>query len=232
MNLLNNQNQLEYYIKKYNIEDFFGVDMKKYMELHVFDKGNHIVKTNEVIDYLYFFVEGKLKVYTILKNGKSLLFRLYKPLNIIGDVEFVDCDIANSNIEAIDECFCIGISFINIRKYAINDPIFLKCMCTSLGKKFISASIASSINILYPLENRLSSYLLAIMPENSNHSNLDGGIITDKFTEMADLLGTSYRHLIRTINKLCNEKIIKKEKNFISILNITALEDLAGDLYK
>ena len=49
---------------------------------------------------------------------------------------------------------------------------------------------------------------------------------------MADLLGTSYRHLIRTINKLCDEKIIRKEKNSIVILNINALEELAGDLYE
>jgi len=105
-------------------------------------------------------------------------------------------------------------------------------MCTSLGKKFISSSIASSINILYPLENRLSSYLLAIAPENIQYPKLDGGIITDKFTEMADLLGTSYRHLIRTINKLCHEKIIKKEKNSLIILNLSALEKLAGDLYE
>jgi CRP/FNR family putative post-exponential-phase nitrogen-starvation transcriptional regulator len=232
MKRINNQSELDNYIKKYSIEDFFGIDMKKYMELHLFDKGSHLVKNNEPIDYLYFFVKGKVKVYTVLKNGKSLLFRLYKPLSIIGDVEFIDCDTANSNIEAINECLCIGISMSNIRKYAVNDPTFLKCMCASLGKKFISSSIASSINILYPLENRLSSYLLAIAPENSKQPNFDGGIITDKFTEMADLLGTSYRHLIRTINKLCHEKIIRKERNSIVILNITELEKLAGDLYE
>ncbi|MBU3109202.1 cyclic nucleotide-binding domain-containing protein [Clostridium gasigenes] len=232
MNRINNQSKLDNYIEKYNIEDFFGIDMKKHMELHAFNKGSHIVKVNEPIDYFYFFVEGKIKVYTILKNGKSLLFRLYNPLTIIGDIEFIDCDKANSNIEAINECLCIAISMSNIRKYAVNDPTFLKCICQSLGKKFISASIASSINILYPLENRLSSYLLAIAPENNEHSNLDGGIITDKFTEMADLLGTSYRHLIRTINKLCDEKIIRKERNSIIILNINALQKLAGDLYK
>ncbi len=232
MKHINNQTKLNNYIKKYNIEDFFGIDMKKYMELLSFEKGSHVVKTNEPIEYLYFFVKGKLKIYTILKNGKSLLFRLYKPLNIIGDVEFIDCDIANSNIEAIEDSLCIGISMNNIRSYAIDDPTFLKCMCRSLGKKFISSSISSSINILYPLENRLASYLLAITPKNIKHSNLDDGIITDKFTEMADLLGTSYRHLIRTINKLCSQNILKKEKNFISIVNISELEKLAGDLYE
>ena len=232
MKRIYNQAKLDNYIEKNNIEDYFGIDMQKYMELHIFDKGSHLVKTNEPIDYFYFLVEGKVKVYTVLKNGKSLLFRLYKPMIIIGDVEFIDCDTANSNIEAINECLCIGISMNNIRKYAVNDPTFLRRMCTSLGKKFISSSISSSINILYPLENRLSSYLLAITPENSKNFNLDGGIITDKFTEMADLLGTSYRHLIRTINKLCKLKIIRKEKNLIVILDKKALEDLAGDLYK
>jgi len=232
MRRISNQTELKRYIEKYNIMDFFGVDMEEYMELHAFDKGSHLVKTNELINYFYFFVRGKVKVYTVLKNGKSLLFRLYKPLVIIGDAEFIDCDTANSNIEAIDECLCIGISMNNIRNFAINDPTFLKCMCKSLGKKFISSSIASSINILYPLENRLASYLLAITPENSQHSNLDGGIITDNFSEMADLLGTSYRHLIRTINKLCIENIIRKEKKSITILDIDALEMLAGDLYE
>jgi len=232
MNRINDETKLDYYIKEYNIKDFFGIDMKKYMELHSFPKESHLVKTNEPMDYFYFFVEGKIKVYTVLKNGKSLLFRLYKPLSIIGDVEFIDFDTANSNIEAINQCLCIGISMNNIRKYAANDPTFLKCMCASLGKKFISSSIASSINILYPLENRLASYLLAITPENSQNSKLDGGIITDKFTEMSDLLGTSYRHLIRTINKLCTKNIITKEKNTIIILDIEALEKLAGDLYE
>lgn len=206
--------------------------MYKYMELHSFDKGSHLVKTNEPIDYFYFFVQGKVKIYTVLKNGKSLLFRLHKPMVIIGDVEFIDYDTANSNIQAITECLCIGISMNNIRKYAVYDQTFLKCMCTSLGKKFISSSIASSINILYPLENRLASYLLAIASENSNLSNLDGGMTTDKFTELSDLLGTSYRHLVRTINKLCNDKIIKREKNFITILDLAAIEKLAGDLYQ
>jgi CRP-like cAMP-binding protein len=229
---ISSKKDLDNYIKKYNINDFFSIDMYEYMELHSFDKGSHLVKTDEPIDYFYFFVQGKVKIYTVLKNGKSLLFRLHKPMVIIGDVEFIDYDTANSNIEAITECLCIGISMNNIRKYAVHDQTFLKCMCTSLGKKFISSSIASSINILYPLENRLASYLLAIASENSNLSNLDGGITTDKFTELSDLLGTSYRHLIRTINKLCDDKIIKKEKNSITILDIDAIEKLAGDLYQ
>ncbi len=56
-------------------------------------------------------------------------------------------------------------------------------------------------------------------------------LLTQKLTEIAELLGTSYRHLIRVINKLCDKEIIKKEKNALKIINRAALEELAGDLY-
>ncbi|MFD3158050.1 cyclic nucleotide-binding domain-containing protein [Haloimpatiens sp. FM7330] len=228
---IKDEKKLDYYINKYNIEDVFSTDMKKYMELFSFNKNDHICRSNEKIDYFYFLVEGKVKVYTLLKNGKCLLLKFYKPLNIFGDIEFIDINTATSNIQAMETSLCIGISMNNIRQNALNDTKFLKYICKSLGNKLDKFSKYSSINLLYELENRLASYLLAITPYNDDLSYKDE-IFTYKLTEMADLLGTSYRHLTRTLNKLCSEKIIKKEKHSIVILNRSALEQLAGDIYE
>ncbi|WP_109606267.1 helix-turn-helix domain-containing protein [Oceanotoga teriensis] len=51
-------------------------------------------------------------------------------------------------------------------------------------------------------------------------------------TELADLLGTSYRHLNRVIKKLSEIGVIKREDNFIKIIDRVYLEGLAGDIYK
>lgn len=228
---INDESKLEYYIDKYNIEDIFDKNMKKYMELILFNKNDHICRSTEKIEYFYFLVEGKVKVYTLLKNGKSLLLQFYKPLNIFGDIEVVDVDKTSSNVQAMESTLCIGISMENLRENALGDTKFLKYICKSLGSKLDKFSKFSSINLLYPLENRLASYILAITPNSNNLSNTDE-IFTYKLTEMADLLGTSYRHLTRTINKLCNEKIIKKEKYSIIILNRGLLEELACDIYE
>nr|WP_272507294.1 cyclic nucleotide-binding domain-containing protein [Clostridium aestuarii] len=201
------------------------------MELFLFNKNDHICRSDQKMDYCYFLVEGKVKVYTLLKNGKSLLLQFYKPLNIFGDIEFIDIDMASSNLQAMEDSLCIGISMDTLRKNAINDIQFLKYICKSLGNKLDKFSKYSSINLLYPLKNRLASYILATTPYDDNSSTVDE-LYTYKLTELSDLLGTSYRHLIRTINKLCTEKIIKKEKNSIIILNRTSLEQLAGDIYK
>jgi CRP/FNR family putative post-exponential-phase nitrogen-starvation transcriptional regulator len=58
-------------------------------------------------------------------------------------------------------------------------------------------------------------------------------IRTSKLTEIATLLGTSYRHLNRVIDKLIARKIIRKEKRAIIIENIKALKELSrGNLYE
>jgi len=228
--IINNKEKLNYYIDKFNINSIFSVDMVKHMELHLFDRDEHIYKTNDKIDYFYFLVEGRAKVYILLSNGKSLLLMFCNPLRILGDVEILDSNIANCNLQALKQCLCIGISFEKIRKYAIDDPVFLKYMCRSLGEKLTKNTLSSSINLLYPLENRLASYILATTPEREDSNN--ESILTQKLTEIAELLGTSYRHLIRVINSLCDKGMIKKDNNLIIVVDREALSMLAGDLYQ
>jgi len=234
---VNNENKINDYIEKYKINDFFTVDMTNFMELHSFNKDEHIYRANDKIEYFYFFVEGKAKVYTLLANGKSLLIMFCNPLRIVGDVEVLYSDAATCNLQALKECLCIGISVENIRKYAMEDSVFLKHMCKSLGEKIAHSSLSSSINLLYPLENRLASYILAITPGGENLP--PGGdtspveqIVTEKLTEIAELLGTSYRHLNRVINKFCEDGLIKKENHKIVVLDRDSLSKLAGDLYQ
>lgn len=230
MKMLTNKDKLNYYIEKYEINSIFSTDMISFMELFHFAKDEYIYKANDKINYLYFFVEGKAKVFTLLANGKSLLLMFCTPLRILGDVEFLDSNIANCNLQALKDCLCIGISLEDIRKYATNDSTFLRYMCQSLSKKLTNCSLISSINLLYPLENRLASYILAIIPEGET-SPLEQ-METQKLTEISELLGTSYRHLIRVLNKLCENEIIKKQGNLIEVVNREELKRLAGDLYQ
>lgn len=227
---IKDKDRIKYYIEKYDLENIFSVDMKRYMELFLFSKNEYICKIDEKIEYLYFFVDGKAKVYTLLGNGKSLLVCFYKPLMVIGDVEFLNLKPASSNVQVIEDTYCIAIEFDKIRKYALEDARFLQHMNEGLGEKLIRLSKYSSINLLYPLENRLASYLLAVTPpldvKISNSLDKDCNL-----TEMAELLGTSYRHLLRTLNKLCESGCIVKNKDSYEISDREKLEELSGDLY-
>ena len=56
-------------------------------------------------------------------------------------------------------------------------------------------------------------------------------MVTDNFTQLAELLGADYRHFLRVVDKLCSKNIIKKEKRSLVILDRDALSELAVDLY-
>ena len=66
-----------------------------------------------------------------------------------------------------------------------------------------------SINILSPIESRFASYLISSLP-----TNVSGEIFVDidGITNLAELLGSSYRHLNRVIKNLSDLKIIEKNK--------------------
>ena len=103
-------------------------------------------------------------------------------------------------------------------------------ICDYLGEKLSCDSNNSSINLLYPLENRLASYIVAFVKVDDN--KIKKFVFKESYSEISELLGTSYRHLNRTLNKFCSEGILKKNKKDYVIENFERLLCLAGDLYK
>ncbi len=129
-------------------------------------------------------------------------------------------------MEVIEEAYCIGLSFKKVREKLLNDAKFLRFICSSLGNKMDTVSRNGSINLLYPLENRLASYIMATREEGNRV------VFNETLTEIAELLGTSYRHLLRTINNLINREVLKKDNYGYEIINEEILRSLAVDLYK
>lgn len=228
---INDPNLLNYYMKKYEIADLFDNDLTPYFDIHKFKKGESITKTDESIEFFYFLVDGKAKIYKLLKNGKSLLMKFFTPLEVIGEIELIEEINANSNIDAISDCILIAIEMDTLRRFASDDIKFLKFLNKHLVIKLKEFSLSSSINQLYPLESRLASYILTTSSDGPTSKFIEG-ISTNKLTEMADLLGTSYRHLNRTLKNLQDSGLIQKKRTAIIIENKEALEELAGDLYQ
>lgn len=229
MKRLNDRNLLEAYIRKFDLDSFFQKDMRPYMNLMSFERGECICNTGDKLEYFYFDVKGKLKVYTLMENGKSLLLRFNKPLSILGDVEFMSGYSIKCNVDSLNDSHLIGITVEDIHKHAGNDPVFLNFVIRNLGYKLYTISNSTSINLLYSLEKRFASYIISISSEEAG-LNYTNDIKTTSMTEMATLLGTSYRHLNRVIRELSDKGIVIKKNGKISVLDSSALKKLAGGL--
>ncbi len=221
---------LKEYIKKYNMNDLFSKDMFSYMTLYLYDKNEYICKEGEELNNIFFIVSGRVKVCKNLANGKSMIACFYDGFKIIGDVEFTKSDIANCSVQTITDVYAVAIKLQIVREILCKDPIFLLYICSYLGDKLDVSCNNGSINAVYSLEERLAGYIYAFVYECSEEE-----IIFEfgaSYLEIAELLGTSYRHLHRTLKKFCEDNILEKKNKKYVVKNLKRLKELASDLYR
>ena len=218
---------LERYLKQYGLDAIFTPDVISRMTLCCFEKGEFICTSAAELRTMYFLVAGKTKITSFLENGKSLLFRFNKPLSVVGEVEFLNQFPAGCNVESVTATRLIAARFEDLNRFAYDNPQFLRFIIRNLSDKLYRSSISASINLLYPLEKRLASYLLSI---GSDENNLPCGndIMALKMTEIASFLGASYRHLNRVIGSLIAQRVLAKENGVLKIVDFQKLKELSG----
>lgn len=220
-----NNNLLSNYIDKHDIEKIFDKDLVDLMELHFYEKDECIFKAETSLEYYYLLVDGKIKISYLFENGKSMILKFYKPFNTIGDLELLKNLPITCDIEATEDTYLIAISSDILRKSYLDNPNFLHHLVESLSEKLYATINNSSYNFVYPLINRLSSYLVEHLTDK------DYIVLNSSFLEIAEFLGTTYRHLNRTLKELEEKSIIKYKDKIIYVLDEDKLRKLSKNLY-
>jgi CRP-like cAMP-binding protein len=231
MNEIINKDLLKFYLQEHELDNLFNQEILQEMQMFQLNKGEILCRQGDKLEQMYFLVKGKLKISKTLPNGKSLLLRFSNPLAIIGDIEFTTQYEIMINVESVYESLLIRVNFNTLYKNFYNNPEFLQFILKKVSHNLYSFSNFTSF-LLYPVENRLASYLISVTNEE-NHYIFSEEMKTPKLTELADLLGTSYRHLNRVVKKLCLESIIERKKGVLFIKDIQKLKELAiGNIYE
>lgn len=222
---------LKKYYEKYELEKIFTEDLFDQLVLMKYRRQENLCEEQEVMHYMMFIVEGRIKVFRTLANGKSLLLNFYEPLSIIGEVELIKESTASCTGQALTTCFVLGIPMEVAQQRLKGDAKFLSYACKSLADKLHYLGRSSSINLFYPLENRLASYINAVAVKVRDANGGEELLFNENLTHLADLLGTSYRHLLRTLHSLCEQGILLKEEKGYQVLDKQQLLLMAEDLY-
>ncbi|SCA99381.1 Catabolite activator [Bacillus mycoides] len=216
------------YLKAYNIlEIFSGISTDNFQVNH-FEKGKLICDKDDEIHRLYFVIKGKVKVYTITPEGKKLILRFINPLAIVGDIELIQNSKAHNVVEACSDVVAISISNTVIRNKLLHDPIFMKFLLENIANTLKISTRFTALNLLYPVEVRVASYLLSISTD-SNGNMYKEDLDSTSVSSIADFIGVSYRHVIRVLQKFYSEKLIKKKNRVIVIKDFSRMKEVAKD---
>ena len=197
-------------------------ELKNAMRYH-FEQKEYVSQEGEPIHTLFFVLCGKAKVCINVSDGNQLLLCYFQSKGIVGDIELMaGRSDAVATMQAISEFECVGLPISDCEVFLKNNVIFANQIGKELAEKLLSNINNRAITSLQPLEARLCAYIA----QTSTH-----GVFRENHTEVAEMLATSYRHLLRCLNLLCINKILTKEAYGYKIIDYKSLSEKAGDLY-
>lgn len=187
----------------------------------VFHAGEYLYTEGEATDMLYLMLEGSCKVFKLLENGKSLLLCLYDDVQVLGEFELFSDPVTKSNVQALRETYCYALPLEKYRAQLLADNLFLQFVLRQTCAKVHRNNNNTARNLLYPLEQRLAAYILKTQ---------DGGRFFANYTMLAEYLGCSLRHLLRTLHTFCTRGLLQKAARGYLLSNAAGLQALAKEL--
>ncbi len=215
------ENITEQHIKYLNQFGLEGLNPER-LALETYQKGEFLTHEGEPIESLLFIIHGEVRVSVTGENGKSLLICFYSTDQIIGNMELMANIPAAATCEAISEVTCVAVPMDFYEQALRSNLYFVNFVGSRIAEMLAQSSRNNALNILYPLKTRVCSYI-AVMQQD--------GVFTAPLTETSELLGSSYRHLLRTLNELCQDGVLQKTKGGYLIKDEAKLESTAADYY-
>nr|WP_245339054.1 Crp/Fnr family transcriptional regulator [Paenibacillus shirakamiensis] len=215
------------YLKAHQMENVFHPPLREYLSLMDYEPGELICSKGEQPQYLYVLMKGKIKIHTSSAEGKTLILSFKSPLEAIGDIEYIQGAEFLNTVQAVTPVTMIAIHHRWLNKYGKEHPPLLQFLLEIITQKFYIKSNLLSFNLMYPVEVRLASYLLSVSVDDSDVL-ITGNRSVFNLLDVANLIGTSYRHLNRVMQKFGEEGLVERHRGFIRILDKERLRAIAN----
>jgi CRP/FNR family putative post-exponential-phase nitrogen-starvation transcriptional regulator len=208
--------------KQYLVDYGLGDLISENLSIRTFRKGEFLFRQGTALEKLIIILKGRTKVYSMAANGKSLLYCFNDPGSILGEVELMTGAFASSSACAITDVKCVIIPYERCRDELTSNLKFMNRICSVMAEIVTQNSINGASNILYPFESRLCAYISMTSEE---------GLFQAKLTELAEFFGTSYRHLLRTLDNLCQKNVLEKSSEGYLIKDALKLKTIGIQYY-
>lgn len=220
MKKITDTSQITACINTYNLQSFLDNDLLPISALYAFEKEEHLIQLETPSDYLYFLVEGTVRVYSYSSDTQNIVINRSQPVTLLGEASSLWELLPQSNVKAETDCLCLGISLKKYRILLQHDVRLLQNICQILSYR-LNSGVNLANSLTEPVETRLAKFIL----ENNINQKF-----SFQLTTCAAILNVSYRHLLRTITNFREEKILEKEKSYYNILDKEQLKKIAENL--
>ena len=139
---------------------------------------------------------------------------------MMGDIELLmERREAISSVQAVSPVVCIGLPLAVYAPMLLSHLPFVLRAAKGLAIKLHNSVANTTEIILRPFETRLCEYLL---------QTAQNGVFSERLIDVAEQLGVSYRHLLRSLKTLCEEGLLEKRADGYHLLDESSLRKQAA----
>ena len=193
-----------------------------------YPKGKEVISFNEEANKIYNIVNGSIRQYKILSDGRRQIVGFLFPGDFLGIPYEEKFSYYADTIE--DTCLCV-FSRQDFESYLVKFPVFEKEV---LKKTSLKLSDAFEQNMLLGKKNareKLATFLILLLKVQNNSKN-ETNLFKIPMTreDIADYLGLRTETTCRMFTEFCTKDLIgftDKNKNYFQIRNLSQLKKIS-----
>lgn len=196
---IHNHRLYDQYIESRQIRSLFSGELPRFLLLH-YAPGDLLTTPLSPSGFLQLVVDGELLLYDMPDENSTVSIRTdFHRVNILGDMELLDMQFTTLFVEAKTDVYTLALYLEQHRQRLLADPIFLRCLCTSMAEKLNGAVMASN---QMTLRQKVRLSLCHAEP----------GQRISGIAAIAESLNVSSRQLMRVLKEFCELGVLSHEK--------------------
>ena len=199
----------------------FSFDIRPYLRIVEYRRGEYIIRNTSQLTRILYLARGTAKLYGFHKNGRQSLINFFTPPSFFGVPELFEENKRPFPLVAQTSCLFIEVDTGNCRARLLQDAQFLRFCCSMAFKQNVAQNRRYMILTASPSRNNFAACLLLLQTN---------GILSLKYTEIAEYLTISYRHLMHLISEMCEEGLLERIPRGVRILDWEKVQALADEL--
>lgn len=188
--------------------------------------GEVVLRQGDDLTFLYFLMRGKVKIYSTSMEGKGLIVAFNRPIQLFGDIEFLQQSTIINTVEALGTVHLLRFSIAEAKRLQA-EAAFNEYLLEVISRKFYTKSQVLSFHLLNEASTRFASYLLSIS-HNENGQFVEPFVKRKDLAEIAEFIGITTRHQNRIILKFVEEHILERTDAGVVIKNPQHLQQKAA----
>ena len=199
MKTIHNHRLYDQYIESRQIRSLFSGELPRFLLLH-YAPGELLTTPFSPSGYLQLVVDGELLLYDMPDESSTIsLHSDFYEIGILGDMELLNVAFTPLFVEAKSDVYTLALYLEQQRRRLLDDPVFLRYLCTSMAEKLNGAVMASN---QMTLRQKVRLSLCHAEPGQS----ISG------IAAIAGSLNVSSRQLMRVLKEFCELGVLEHEK--------------------